>query len=329
MFVEPKYRDPILEISSYDSLDPIYLEILATGPGNMQAYLNLVQIEKEYQDIKTQTNETLLSDRRKFLFTYHPAFFHSTIDSYGILATVLEKYGKDIHVVFITKGGAQPKFIIDYLEMEGVSYDIYDAHGVLKINNYFTVKFIFPTLDTLALAEKMMTKAVPMINEKPYRKIILSRAKVPHNVSEEHRLTDEEKLRIEPVFRTQIRIDDEKALIDFFEGHSFEVVYPEDFTSVKEQIEFMRTVKVLVSLSGSGLTNQLFMKPGQTVIELTNAVTNYDPVSISNIKEFHNQYLTLSLARDHTYISVPHKRNFLEVKSKFESNQMLKSFLDG
>jgi hypothetical protein len=329
MFVEPKYRDPVLELSSYDSLDPIYLEICPNDSGNAQAYVSRVQVEDEYSDIETQTNEILLSDRRKFLFTYHPAFFHSTIDSYGLLTTVLNKYGKDLHVVLIDKRGTQTKFITDYLDLEGVSYDVYGDQTVLKINNYFTATFIYPTLDTLNLTEEMLVKSVPVSDEEPYRKVILSRAKVPYNARGEYKLTDDEKLRIEPAFRNQMRIDDESALAEFFKENSFEVVYPEDFTSVKEQIEFMRTVKVLVSLSGSGLTNQVFMKPGQTVIELTNAVANYDVVSVGVIKEFHNQYLTLSLAKKHTYISVPHERSFLEVKSKFESNEMLKRLLDG
>jgi hypothetical protein len=328
MFIESKYRYPMIEMSSYGSMEPVYLQMCPNDSGNAQAYVSYVQVEDE-SDIETQTNEVLLSDRRKFLFTYHPAFFHSTIDSYGILTTILDKYGKDIHVVLVDKDGTQTKFITDYLELEGVSYDVYSDQTVLKINNYFHVTFMLPTLETLGLTQRMLTKSVPLSDEEPYRKVLLSRAKVPYNAHEKFKLTDEEEVKIEPVFRSQKRVDDEEALDQFFRDNSFEVAYPEDFTSIEEQIEFMRTVKVLVSLSGSGLTNQVFMKPGQVVIELTNALINEDPVSDKLIKEFHNQYLTIALSQGHTYVSVPHERSFLELKSKFESNEMLKRLLNG
>lgn len=327
MFIEPKYHAPKFEVREYNSLEPMVIKTTPGGKDNTQAYLDFYKATS-YSNDEVHTSEVLLSEKRKFLFTYHPAFFHTTIDSYGMLATVLEQYGKNIHVVLIARDDAPFDFITEYLELEGVSYEVHQPFHLLRLNNYFSLTFFYPTIDTLKLTRGMIEKYEPSGNEQPYRKVILSRAKVPYKSDSAFALTDEEESRIEPAFRTHLRVDDEVALEDFFREHSFEVVYPEEFETFKDQVAYMRTVKLLISLSGSGLTNQLFMKPRQTVVELSNPLINYDPNSESHLKEFHNQYLTIAQACDHTYISAPHQRSVEEIKSKFESSEVLKKLLD-
>lgn len=56
----------------------------------------------------------------------------------------------------------------------------------------------------------------------------------------------------------------------------YEVIYMEKL-SLKEQLTLMAETKIMVALHGAALTNMLFMKQGQTVVELRNqndAITN-------------------------------------------------------
>ena len=69
------------------------------------------------------------------------------------------------------------------------------------------------------------------------------------------------------------RMDNYKYLEDFFEKYNFEIIdninefyaFSENFI---DQINFFNEVKTLISVSGSGLTNSLFMQKNTNLIEL-------------------------------------------------------------
>jgi len=103
---------------------------------------------------------------------------------------------------------------------------------------------------------------------------------------------------------------------EFFKSIGFEVVNGESFGSLKEQIAFFNQVRVFAGYTGSGLTSSIFMKPGQTLIEIV------CPIKFGTCKhdggdewEIHNFYKTFSILKNHTYIAVPNvdrsKESFL------------------
>jgi hypothetical protein len=92
---------------------------------------------------------------------------------------------------------------------------------------------------------------------------------------------------------------------EFFRSIGFEVVNAESFESLEEQIRFFDKVNVFAGYAGSGLTSSMFMKPGQTVLEIV------CPIKFGTCGndggdewEIHNFYKTYSILKNHTYIAV-------------------------
>lgn len=103
---------------------------------------------------------------------------------------------------------------------------------------------------------------------------------------------------------------------EFFKSIGFEVVNGESFGSLKKQIAFFDQVSVFAGYAGSGLTSSVFMKPGQTLVEIV------CPIKFGTCGhdggdewEIHNFYKTFSVLKNHTYIAVPNvdrsKESFL------------------
>ena len=118
-------------------------------------------------------------------------------------------------------------------------------------------------------------------------------------------------------FKTDKRIDNEDLIETFFQEHGFEIVCPESFQSLFDQINFMSKVKLLISASGSGLTNYILMQKNQKVIELmtTIATSGYDQVMPF--------FLELSFVMNHQHISIPHSRDPEEIIKSLKNNKYL------
>jgi hypothetical protein len=102
----------------------------------------------------------------------------------------------------------------------------------------------------------------------------------------------------------------------FFRSIGFEVVNGEAFASLKEQIAFFDQVSVFAGYTGSGLTSSMFMKPGQTLIEIVCPIKFGTCVNDNGDEwEIHNFYKTFSILKNHTYVAVPNvdrsKESFL------------------
>jgi hypothetical protein len=92
---------------------------------------------------------------------------------------------------------------------------------------------------------------------------------------------------------------------EFFRSIGFEIVNGEAFGSLKKQIEFFDQVSVFAGYTGSGLTSSVFMKPGQTLIEVV------CPIKFGTCGqdggdewEIHNFYKTFSILKNHTYVAI-------------------------
>jgi hypothetical protein len=137
----------------------------------------------------------------------------------------------------------------------------------------------------------------------PNKKVFLSRKNDVHKDNAENRHIYEE--------------DSEK----FFESIGFEVVNGESFGSLKDQITFFDQVSVFAGYAGSGLTSSVFMKPGQTLVEIV------CPIKFGTCGndggdewEIHNFYKTFSILKNHTYVAVSNidrsKESFLRELKK-------------
>lgn len=150
----------------------------------------------------------------------------------------------------------------------------------------------------------------------PYRKVYLSRrhlkdirGKTFTGVSSDYQ-----------GYKNDLRMDNEHLLEEFFSSKGYEIIIPEEsFSTMREQIQYMKSVKVLASVTSSGLTNSLFMKNGQTVIEITAevaGVTGHGSGGAHQAKL--DYYLTDSFFKNHIHIGVPSNRDPSEVVARLE-----------
>jgi capsular polysaccharide biosynthesis protein len=146
------------------------------------------------------------------------------------------------------------------------------------------------------------------------KKVYLSRKSViPKDAESILKNTDAKNLS----FIHDERIDGEEILENFFKENGFAIVYPEDFSSFREQIGFMQEVDVLVSLTGASLTNCIFMKPGKTVIELSTTLV------LGGEESLHTHFYDIAYAKNHNFISIRHDRVAQNVINKLTNSGIL------
>jgi hypothetical protein len=120
-----------------------------------------------------------------------------------------------------------------------------------------------------------------------------------------------------------IRIDDEESLENYFIEKGFQVVYPEEIATFKEQFELLTSCSTLAALSGSGLTGLIFMQKNQQVIEImTNLLVGVDLADDGNLiykYGIHEHYGHFSVIKNHRYFSVQNLEKQAElVKPKLD-----------
>lgn len=145
------------------------------------------------------------------------------------------------------------------------------------------------------------------------RKVYISRRKVSTDdfvdendtSNNQHRIINEEKFEL------------------FLSSLGFEIVYPEDFKTFDEQINFFASVKVLAGCTTSGLNNQLWMRDGGTVIEFAT------PIYLLNHFEIHTHYQAVASFKAHNIIRIPVVDNNAEsIIKNIKSNKHLLSALE-
>ena len=95
------------------------------------------------------------------------------------------------------------------------------------------------------------------------------------------------------------RIKNEESLEIFFLENGFEIVYPEDFNTVQDEINYFAQVSTLVSASSSALCWLIFMQFNGNILELQ---TEFPASEISTA--LHHQYSALSHISGHKYHSI-------------------------
>lgn len=169
---------------------------------------------------------------------------------------------------------------ISYTEINSSDFEYINAKNFIPINgadiengipllyNYLVVKYDVAT-------------------ETPNKKIYVSRKNYPSH---------------------DIRVDNEEALENYFIEKGFQVVYPEDITTFKEQFELFNSCSTLAALSGSGITSLIFMQEGQEVIEIISELmvgsSIADDGSTMTHYGLHDHYKEFSILKNHRYLSI-------------------------
>lgn len=268
--------------------------------------------------------QALCSDREKVLVRLRNEYFHCIMDT---LAIILQEHKKNPDRLFLINFESKNlttlfdtshiSFVFDILRRKKIDFQVIN---VTETNNYLIDNFwFFPMYPVLQSSVENILEEIEYLfsKEEPTKKVYLSRSKTPKKA--EHVLfnsTDPEKF----FFKHDQRIEDD-LVKEYFISLGFEVVYPEDFSNMQEQINYFSTVKTIVSVTGAGLLNLLFIPKGSKVVELVT------PLGINGTESIHQWYHSLSFAKRHRYTSIPGMRKANDYIDFIENDATLKGWI--
>ena len=284
----------------------------------------------------------LTTGKPKLLVLLKASYYHFFIDDMGSIIEALEQYPDHELIIdlsdvaqLIDSDDPSSQYYFEFLLLlkhHNVEHKVtkISDFDVVYIDDFYIIDFIkYSSLK----ADKIYEYFLPYVkdkNIKPHRHIYVSRkllddSRIPLNKKENGELAKEDRDKA-------TRIDDELALENLFKSLGFEIVYPELFLNMDDQINFFYSVKTIASLTSSGLTNSVFMQPGGTVIEIVSPIVAF-PISPGGIREpmeksVHNFYKDLSFLKNHVYLTIQNKNyRFDDVKATILNNPALEKFL--
>jgi hypothetical protein len=300
--------------------------------------------EKVIEGYKESNNSlSLISDKKKIFVSPAGAFFHMFSDT---VAPLIQQYSMDSEVeiivdvsvisrkVFLTNqvefnDNSFTGFFIKALKDIGASVTLINKYDydVININNFYINDYQFYVGDTYSDMFNLFEQHIDNPNNKPNKKIYLSRKRIPSRIKI---FKDRNNL---DVVSNDNRLDEEQLLEDYFTSLGYEIVCPEDFESFQQQLNYMHSVKSLVSVSGSGLTNCLFMQPNQTVVELVTPLCiqfedENNPYKSVLIEDLHHFYSTMAFKKRHKYVALNNQdKSASSIINQIENDPSLKQFL--
>jgi hypothetical protein len=232
-----------------------------------------------------------------FLYVFigsRSGFFHFLNNLMIPALQVIEEFdNKTLHFVLDHSFPKQDKdnydyLLIDLLEDKRINYTKINSDDYEYINAKNFIPVNSGTLEEgIPLLYNYFINKYNIALEKPTKKIYVSRSKIN---------------------RQEKRIDDENIVEDLFAGYGFEVVYPEDIPTFKEQFELFNSCSVLAGLTGAGLTNLLFMQKNQTAIEIISQldISFFDKVTGEGgvRQEIHEHYNNFCKIKNLTRIGI-------------------------
>jgi hypothetical protein len=242
---------------------------------------------------------------KKIVVRFETNFFHSLLNT---LAPILWEYKKDpdIEVILLHPSKelsafhSTGSFVVQVLRNYNIKFSVTQIHS--KYPPIFSNFYYYENIEMCGeyiniledLISKYRNKSLP--NNK---KVYISRgSKQNLSVTQLHQMTKEEIEKLP--YQDDLRIDDEISVENLFKKHGFEIVDTDIFKTVEDQIRFFDQVQVVAGLSGSGLTNLLFMRDKTTVIELSTIQI------VRQRAEFHYHFfLIATLWANKKYISIP------------------------
>ncbi len=178
------------------------------------------------------------------------------------------------------------RFFLKTLDDKNISYKLINCNNISKIiaNNFYVMNNFYPAINNAEIVvSNFYMPYIKNIDTQPYRKVYLAR--VFHN-----------------------RIKNNKELENYLKNNNFEIIIPENnFKNFEDQINYFYDVKTLISPSGSGLANSIFMQKNTNIVEL---VTPLDFL-ISNEKEtqLHHFWFLHAFNKKQKYFGISNENN--------------------
>ena len=261
----------------------------------------------------------LRSDKEKLVFIPHPAIGHLLLDSIPLIFSWA--MANPSHEIIIADPATDPVnfyvpehhvgYQIDAISsMEkvissmGVSVRVVSARDLMLINKFNVLSAHNNTVPpSYNLYSTMQTMADMILDETPSpdKKLYVSRCGTrsrPQEYPEDkaNMITDDR------------RVFNEEHLEKLFLEMGFEIIDPEPFTSLKEQIKLFRSAKVVAGVTGAGLSNFMFTNsksPNRLLFEIATPLVTPDAQDSTKASvSYHAQYSTLAKLTESEYLTV-------------------------
>jgi hypothetical protein len=299
-----------------------------------------VNMIKGYVDAAKAATLNLIDGKPKLVVSIVNSFYHAVLDSMSELLYSLEKhpdYNVVIDVSEIWDGlHADHNFwdifntLVETLREEGTEVNLVrlKEYEVIYIDNFRIVEFIYESGRKSDLVHAFFKKKVTNPDVKPHKSVFVSRA-----LGIEREDVVAEGLS----YLNDRRIDDHLALERYFASLGYDIIHAEKFSSFQEQLDYFYSVKTIVGITGSGLTNAVFMQPGGMMFELVTPLIvpvpfpgeAKDTTKPFFVQEVHNFYKNIAYYQNHTFACVQNpSRSFEEFTKTVEEVPGLKKFLD-
>lgn len=236
--------------------------------------LESMTLEK-YNDFNINNKNILdlCSDKKTALLFVPSGSYHLLVDFFNKIINLLE-VDKNFELILnfsIYKNEPELEFnkkfiefLFNFLNDYNIKYKIIkdwtDIDGIV-INNFivFNKTIIESSIITHKLFLKYFDKYLTNINEKPFRKVYLSRKDYANRNIYDTKLS----------YNQDNRMQNENLLEEYLSANSFECISLDNkFNTFEEQVNYFYSVKVLVATTSAGLTNCLYMQPGSILLEL-------------------------------------------------------------
>lgn len=254
----------------------------------------------------------------KVLVWLQTTYYHTFLET---LSVILMEHEKDPSMKFIILTTPNNRkffsnhvmFIFKLFKILNIDYQVYDVLSNRKIiiRNFGYYENIPLHQRGILLINKEIKRFVIDKDTLPTKNVYVSRKKVP--IRPDHFTFGPSKEQNDKlIFKDDYRVDDESLIEQFFIDLGFEIVYPEDFLTFEDQINYFNSVKTIASLTSAGLANALFMQKGGNMIELST------PLVVNGQSQLHMHYAAIALSLDMNYTSIPHMRNFSEIEKRIK-----------
>jgi hypothetical protein len=299
-----------------------------------------VNMIKGYVDAPKAATINLIDGKPKLVVSIVNSFYHAVMDSMSELLYALEKYpdyNLVIDVSHIWEGlYADNSFwdvfntFVETLREGGTEVNLVQLkkYEVIYMDNFRIVDFVYESGQKANLVYEFFKKKATDPDVTPYRNVFVSRALGGPR---------EDVIADGLSYLNDRRMDDHEALEGYFADLGYEIIHAEKFNSFQEQLDYFYSAKTIVGITGSGLTNAVFMQPGGVMFEIVTPLIVPVPFpgedkDITNpffVQEIHNFYKNIAYYQNHTFVCVQNpNRSFDEFAETIESTPGMKAFLD-
>lgn len=312
------------------------------------SYIVDENITKGFLEAKDARVIHFINNKHKGIKTISRSYYHAIADDLAEIVMAMS-INPDMELILnvseVTEDIDRPsgdfvRFFLDCLDKEKIKYTLVDLNkfDILYINNFTVIEFPFHSGARLDLLSDFLGKHLKFPVGEPTRKVFVSRAVAGNKETSIH--TENFS------YPNDNRIDDHFNLESIFEELGFEIVYTEHIMDFDSQLELFMNSKVIAGLTGSGLTNAIFMKPGTTLIEVATPLITQSPlihaeyfryngldpkdfeIDLNMVQEIHTFYQNLAFFKNQIYISIPNfNRKSEDVRAFINASEQLKAFI--